>query len=57
MSYLFCHLYHIFDSYEYIIVFSMVEKAVFDLKIKHFLSVHGCRDEQFLWCLEFFIIN
>ncbi len=36
-----------FDSYEYIIVFKMVENPVFDLKIKHFLAVHGCGDEQF----------
>ncbi len=25
----------------------MVENPVFDLKIKHFPSVHGCVDEQF----------
>ncbi len=30
-----------------IILFEMVEKPVFDLKIKHVPSVYGCGDEQF----------
>ncbi len=45
-----CHfvfLCHLFDSYVYIILFQMVEKPVFDLKINHVPSVHGCGDEQF----------
>ncbi len=33
-----CHLHHIFDTYEYIVVFKILEKTVFDLKIKHFPS-------------------
>ncbi len=41
----FC-LCHLFESYVYIILFYMEEKPVFDLKIKHVSSVHGC-NEQF----------
>ncbi len=34
-------------SFINIILFEMVEKPVFDLKIKHVPSAHGCGDEQF----------
>ncbi len=30
----------------------MVEKPVFDFKIKHVPSVHGCGDEQFCGALN-----
>ncbi len=32
----------------------MLENPVFDLKIKHFLAVHGGGDEQFCGYLEFY---
>ncbi len=37
------------------IYFKIVEKPVFDLKIKHFLFLNNLK--QVLWCLEFFIFN
>ncbi len=36
MRHMKCNLHHIFDIYEYIIVFYMIEKLILDLKIKHF---------------------
>ncbi len=34
------------NSYEYIIVFWIVEKPVLELKIKHISSVHSCGAKQ-----------
>ncbi len=41
-----CHLHHLIVMNRRL-YFKMVENPVFDLKIKHFPSVHGCGDKQF----------
>ncbi len=46
---------YIFDSYEYIVVFLMVENPVLDIKIKHFLFL--LREGAVLGCLECYIIK